>query len=297
MQTERKTFVEYQYIDSEKKSSKYLSRLREKQVEAIALDIEGESNLHHYGERLCLVQVFDGKEAAIIDPFKVPTEPIRRLIEDRTILKIMYDAPGDRAFLYKNCEIDILSVLDLRVAVELLNFDKKDLSSVLKKALQVQSGKSKKRLQRYNWNRRPLDDYAIAYALADVIHLFELKDHLLKEIIEKQLLERFIFRNLQVQNKPHVHDTRPKLLRSKRFRDLTNKQKAIFKQLFALREDHAQRMDYPANAVFANDLLFDLASAKAPADAPTVEFGKRIPQQVRTQITKEMRGIINPELD
>ena len=201
--------MKYEYIDSDKKLYDYIDRLKENEIEVIALDIEGESNLHHYGEQLCLLQVFDGKDAVLIDPFETPLEPIQRFIENRSILKIMYDAPGDRAFLYKNCGIDTLSVLDLKAAIELLDFEKKDLASVLKQTLGVDSGKSKKRLQRYNWTRRPLDDYAIEYALADVTYLFALKDRLLAELIGKRLLEKFILRNIQAQNKPHIYDTRP----------------------------------------------------------------------------------------
>ena len=37
-------------------------------LERIAVDFEGEFNLHIYGEHLCLIQVYDGKGYYIIDP-------------------------------------------------------------------------------------------------------------------------------------------------------------------------------------------------------------------------------------
>ena len=37
-------------------------------LERIAVDFEGEFNLHIYGEHLCLIQVYDGKSYYIIDP-------------------------------------------------------------------------------------------------------------------------------------------------------------------------------------------------------------------------------------
>ena len=123
-------------------------------------------------------------------------KPIKKFLEDRSIMKIMYDAAGDRAFLFKKYGIDLKTILDLQVAVSLLNFEKRDLSSILTKTLNVDTGKSKKKFQRYNWTRRPLSSTAIEYAIEDVIYLFELKDKLLSEIIKSGLLEQFIMKNL-----------------------------------------------------------------------------------------------------
>ena len=63
----------------------------------------------------------------------------------------------------------------------------------------------------------------------------------------------------------------------------------------SLNAGHARRMDYPANAVFANDILFDLALVKAKAE--DIEFGKRVSEHMRIRITEEMRAIINSGVD
>lgn len=282
--------MEYRYIDSAEKLSRHLNGLRSARIDTVALDLEGESNLHQYGEMLCLIQMYDGKDAAIIDPFKTSIKPIKKFLEDRMIMKIMYDAAGDRAFLFKNYGIDLRSILDLQPAVSLLNFDKRDLSSVLTKALNMDARKSKKKFQRYNWTRRPVSSAAIEYAIEDVIYLFKLKDKLLSEIIKTGLLDQFILKNLQVQNKPHIYNSKPKLFQSGRYIGLTNGEKRIFERLFEIRDKFAKIINYPPNSVLANDLLFELTTANTTVRS--VKFSDRIPFKIKSGIIEELKTVI-----
>jgi ribonuclease D len=291
MRRKKREYFKYDYIDSENKLSKYISDLKENKIDTIALDIEGESNLHQYGEKLCLVQIYDGNNACIIDPFKTPMNLIKQILENRSIMKIMFAAPGDRVFLYRNCGIDTISILDLQAAVLLLDYQKNDLSSVLKRALNIGEGKSKKRFQKYNWNKRPLDDTAIDYALGDVIHMFKLKDHLFAEIIRKGLLDKFILRNLQVQNKPYAHEKSPGIIRSSRFKGLSNDEKKILTKLFEIREKYAKKINLAPNSVVPNDILFEMAANNIKAK--DIHLGRRIPEKTGKHIIEEMEKILN----
>jgi len=279
--------VNYKYIDSAGKLAAHLHRLKDVGRDMIALDLEGEFNLHRYGEKLCLIQIYDGKDAAIIDPFKISLAHIKRFLENRSIMKIMYDASGDRAFLYKNYGIDLLSILDLQEAVGLLGYEKTGLKSVLKEILNIDGGKSKKKYQKYNWNRRPIDSSAIEYAIEDVLYLFDLKDKLIHEIIEKGLLEKYILKNLQVQNKPHVYSKKPKLLESGKFKSFKIEQQRIFERLFRIREIYAKNINLPPNSVFSNELLFKLTEAQTAVT--DMEFGKRVSVKVKNKIIEEIK--------
>lgn len=281
--------MKYQYIDSEKKLVTYLQTLAETGTGIIAFDIECESNLHQYGEKLCLVQIYDGRETVIIDPFKTPLRLLKKIVENRSIMKIMFDGSGDRAFLYKNCGMDILSVLDLQAAVLLLDYEKNDLASVQEQTLSIKYQRSKKRFQRNNWNTRPLRKDAIEYALSDVIHLFDLKDRLLEKIVKQGLLEKFILKNLQVQNKPHRYDKKPKALRSKNYKQLAAKEKRVFERLFALREKHAEKLNHAPNSLLSNEVLFALAAGRKKLRE--TDFGKRVPQKTRNKIIEAVREI------
>jgi len=282
--------LNYKYIDSEEKLCAYLNELAQKGCETIALDIEGESNLHHYGEKLCLIQIYDGENAVIIDPFKIPIHHIKEIIENRSIMKIMFDAAGDRAFLYKNCGLDLKTVLDLQVAVLLLNYEKRDLSSVLKTAIDVNSSVPKKKFQMYNWSRRPLSNDAVNYALSDVIDLFKLKDKLIEDVISRGLIEKFISKNMQVQNKAHIYNTKPKLLRTKTFDSLKKNEKNIFEKLLAIRERFAQKLNLPPNLILANDLLFKLSAKEIKIE--DVKLSRVLTDTIKSQIVGEMQKTI-----
>ena len=58
--------MKYEYIDDDEKLHGFLERI--KTLGSIAVDFEGEFNLHIYGEHLCLIQIFDGSVYYIIDP-------------------------------------------------------------------------------------------------------------------------------------------------------------------------------------------------------------------------------------
>lgn len=280
----------YEYIDSEDRFLSFVNSLKVHGTNCVAFDIEGESNLHQYGETLCLIQVFDGQHAVIIDPFKVPMKPIQEFLENRSILKIMFDAAGDRAFLYKNCGIDPLSILDLQAAAILLDYEKRDLSSVLNQALGLDFNRSKKRFQKYNWCTRPLDPKAIDYALDDVIHLFALKEYLLADIVGNSLLDQFILKNMQSQNKPHLYDRKPTLFRSARYKSLEKSQQRVFRALFDIREKTAKHINLPPNTILLNDLLGQLATGEVMPNH--VRIDRRVPHTVKRQMIQEMQEVL-----
>ncbi len=63
--------MNYLKIENNSELLSYLKRFDDKELHIIALDIEVESNLHVYGEKLCLAQIFDGVNNVIIDPFNI----------------------------------------------------------------------------------------------------------------------------------------------------------------------------------------------------------------------------------
>ena len=70
----------YSTIDSDKKLSQLIQSWKQREISSIAMDFEGEFNLHIYGEHLCLIQIFDGQEYFLIDPFKVSKEALKSFL-------------------------------------------------------------------------------------------------------------------------------------------------------------------------------------------------------------------------
>jgi len=279
---------EHTYIADNAQMTAYLQRLKDRDVREIALDVEGEFNLHVYGERFCLLQLYDGHEEVVVDPFATSANLIRDLLENRNLLKITYDSSSDRVLLAKTHRIVMNSILDLRPAVEILGFDRSDLKSVLDDSLGVHEPGNKKRFQQYDWTRRPIDDDAIEYALQDVRYLFPLKDHLLRRLLETGSLEAYILENTKRQDRPPETDRKPGIFRSGRHRRLTRDQQREFKRIYEIRDRHARELDLPPNTVVANDDLFALVTGEITVAA--VRGNRRVPEQRLQAIKREFEA-------
>ena len=276
---------DYTYIRDNAGFTAYRARLKERGISSIALDIEGEFNLHVYGERFCLLQLFDGREEAVVDPFTVSVDLIKILLEDRDLLKVTYDCSSDRVLMAKAHGITMNSILDLRPAVEILEYPKQDLKSVLESALGVRESGSKKRFQQYNWTRRPIEPEAIEYALQDVRHLFPLKDALLERLTAGGQLERYILENLKRQDRAPEVDRKPGTLRSGRFKRLDREQKRRFEAIHDIRERYAKELDLPPTTVVANDDLFALAAGELVVSR--IRGNRRVPEETLDALKRE----------
>ncbi len=277
--------MEYREISTGKALRAYTELLKKDSISSIALDLEGEFNLHVYGERLCLLQVYDGREAVIIDPLKVELEDIKFFLEDEKLLKVMWDSSSDISLLVNGYGTTIKSVLDLRPAADVLDFPKKDYSSVLAAVLGVET-KKKKKFQRYNWLRRPIDPEAIEYAIDDVFHIPALKNELLERMYAAEQLEEFYHRNLIVQNRDYKRTPGQRHTKMKGFRYLKNQEKELLRRLFNLRDSHARRLDLPPHNVIANPDLMDLSRRRIGPEK--IECARRIKERDRQRIIQDV---------
>ena len=278
--------MNYINIENEAELRSYLKKFEDKELHIIALDIEAESNLHAYGEKLCLTQIFDGVNNIIIDPFKIDNDTLKLLFENTNILKVMYDAGSDLSLLKNTADIEIKSILDLRPAAELLNYEKKDLHSVIAFELGIFLEK-KRTYQKYNWIRRPVSEHAVDYALNDVMHLLALKDIILAKLFAKKLLEPFLLKNLQIQNKDYTRDPEDKYRKINGYSRLQKDEKSVFRRVFDIRDKYAELYNIPPhNVIHKADLIKIVKDAKYIDE---IRFTKRISMNLIQDILHELR--------
>ena len=278
--------MNYINIENEAELRSYLKKFEDKELHIIALDIEAESNLHAYGEKLCLTQIFDGVNNIIIDPFKIDNDTLKLLFENTNILKVMYDAGSDLSLLKNTADIEIKSILDLRPAAELLNYEKKDLHSVIAFELGIFLEK-KRTYQKYNWIRRPVSEHAVDYALNDVMHLLALKDIILAKLFAKKLLEPFLLKNLQIQNKDYTRDPEDKYRKINGYSRLQKDEKSVFRRVFDIRDKYAKLYNMtPHNVIHKADLIKIVKDAKY---IDGIRFTKRISMDLIQDILQELR--------
>jgi ribonuclease D len=281
--------LNYFYIENSGKLASYLNLLESKKISTIALDIEAENNLHAYGQKLCLVQVFDGTNAVLIDPFKVAQDSLKCLIENRDILKVMYGASSDIVLLKNTLNINLRSILDLHPAVMLLNFEKQDLHTVIGRELGIIL-KNKSRFQKHNWMLRPISQPALDYAVNDVIHLLKLKDSLMSKLYGRKLLESYLLRNLKIQNKDYSKKPGIRYARFSGFQELQEDEKAVAQRVIDAIDKYAASFNMPFDAVFRKTDVVEMV--KDPSYLVKIKFPKRLSESSIQGITSELQGIL-----
>ena len=137
--------MNYTLLNSDDEIQALLTRWEQNKIQQIALDFEGEFNLHCYGEHLCLIQIFDGTDFYLVDtlcadqlasrknaaaagkPFvdfvktdtssQVTVEGLRLLLEAPQIEKLWFDCASDGELVWKQFGIRLNKVYDVfRVA-------------------------------------------------------------------------------------------------------------------------------------------------------------------------------------
>ena len=161
----------YEYITSDAGIAELIPVLEAR--DRIAVDFEGEFNLHIYGEHLCLVQIFDGEDYHIIDPRSSGVSPKGLgMFFQSSVQKIFFDAQSDASLVHKRYGMTIRNIYDIRIPAMLLGYAG-NLLGLEELYLGIDNTGGKKKKQTSNWLVRPLGDEQIEYALSDVEFLRE----------------------------------------------------------------------------------------------------------------------------
>lgn len=245
--------MQYTLLDSDDKIKSFLSSISGDKV--LSVDIECEFNLHVYGEHLCLVQIYDGKDYFIIDPLSnnVTEDAIKDFFTS-TFQKLWFDTGSDQSLIYKNYGIKINNVYDIRVLAVSLG-EKGNLLSLINKYLSIDIHENKKKNQMENWMIRPLSEKMIEYALQDTSYLFSLKDILYEKCKEKKLLGR-------VKNGMNalltIKESRPGWERIGVWKHYKKDEKERLKAIFLSRDEVARYFNVPPAKVMSKEKIQNL---------------------------------------
>ncbi|HKM07890.1 MAG TPA: 3'-5' exonuclease [Sphaerochaeta sp.] len=249
----------YSTIDSDKKLSQLVQGWKQRDILSIAMDFEGEFNLHIYGEHLCLIQVFDGKEYFLIDPFKVSKEALKAFLENPDLEKIMFDCASDAALVRKSYGIALENVFDIRVQALALDYTG-NLTGLVERHLGEQeetSSTTKKKNQMTNWLKRPLKEDQIQYALSDVAHLFALK-RILATLVEEKGLSEQVEKTMLTIAKPKGPD-KPGWTKFASWKYMNKEEKTYLKHFFLARDAMAKKYNVPAVRILEKHKLLEMA--------------------------------------
>lgn len=232
---------------------------------AIALDTESNS-FHHYPEQLCLIQIASRHKVYIIDTISLyDLTPLRDILTDVSIKKVIHSADYDIRCLDRHCGLHIHNLFDTSIAARFTGITQLGLGSLTRDLLGITINKSK-RLQRADWGRRPLSTEALEYAAADVCHLI-----VMQEILDQRLrnLGRATWVAEECARIEEVRYTAPNLetayLSVKGAKYLDGRGLAVLQSLVLFREKEARRQHRPLFMVLPDATLIFLATSPEAA--------------------------------
>ena len=281
---------DFTFIENSADLITFRKYLFQENIEKIAMDFEGDFNLHAYGEKLCLIQLFDGKKYFIIDPLRIPNEEIILFFENKKIVKYMFGAESDKSLVYKQYGIRLNNVFDQQILVNVLGMEHKGLDAVLKDVLNVEV-KNKKRFQMYNWIKRPIEKDAMHYALNDVAYLFQINTVLMKRILDENKYDDLLLQIIR-SDFDFEKERTPGIFKKFEYKNLSNKKKDIFTKIYHLRDAIAKEYDLPPNSLLSNDAMFNLVNGRELPE--NVRIGKTVTEKTRNEIITTLKGFLTP---
>ncbi len=146
---------------------------------AVAIDTET-MGLDIHRDRLCVVQLSPGDGSADVVQIASPAADapnLKRLLADKSLLKIFHFARFDLGMLYKTFGVMAEPVFCTKIASRLTRTytDKHGLKDLVREVLGQDLSKQQ---QSSDWGAADLTEAQLSYAAADVTHLHALKDKL-----------------------------------------------------------------------------------------------------------------------
>lgn len=231
----------------------------------LALDTEADS-MHHYPEKVCLVQLDVGGASYLIDPLAgLDLSPLGPPLADRGLLKIFHGADYDIRVLHRDFGLEVHGLFDTMVAARLVGERAFGLAALLERHFGVRLDK---RHQRADWSRRPLPAAMVRYAALDTRHLEDLAAKLARELERLGRTEwaEEEFRRLEKVRWSDEPD--PEVYRRiKGSARLSRRGLAALRELVTCREIEARRRGRPPFKVLSNETLVRLAAGLPTREA------------------------------
>ena len=242
--------VSFTYIDTSKALLEAAAEW--KPAAELAVDLECENNLHHYGAYISLIQISTKNKNWIVDVLKLgDIKPLTAVLENPAIQKIFHDVSFDFRILQDQFSCHPRNVFDTQIAALFLGKEHLGLGDLLKEYFGVEK---ESRYQMADWTKRPLNTEMLAYAAKDATHLIPLRDLLIKELRQKERLS-WVEEELAALEEADFSYKTQTFLDVRGVRTFTPEQLGIFRELFLLREQLAKKVNRPVHFVIRNEHL------------------------------------------
>lgn len=243
----------------------------------IAVDLEMDS-LHHYREKVCLIQVSTRSESWLIDPLALDDlSPLAAPLADPDVLVVMHGSDYDIRSLHRDFGIEVCNLFDSMIASRFLGITEFGLAALLKARFGIELDK---KYQKADWSRRPMSAEMCAYAVADTANLLALHDQLRRELEQCGRLSWLEEECRLVCQARVTEKDGPLFLYCKGAGKLKSRSLAVLEELLQLRDRQARLLDRPPFKVLSADTLLAIAEAKPRSGAELAAIKGMTPGQI-----------------
>ena len=213
-----------------------------------------------YWPILCLVQLAGEDEFAAVDTLAegIDLTPMLDLMRDRSVLKVFHAARQDFEIFYRLMGMVPQLVFDTQVSAMVCGFgDQVGYETIVAKLARQSIDKT---MRFTDWQRRPLSDKQLDYALADVTHLRVVYQKL-REMLEQNGRAEWVAEEMQTLTGDELYQFDPRQSwRRVKSRNPKPRFLAILREVTAWRETEAQTRDVPRNRIVRDDALLEIAA-------------------------------------
>lgn len=238
------------------------AHVRESGIVAFDTEFISEST---YRPQLCLVQLATRDRCVAADPFELDLTAWWEIMLDDETTIVTHAAREEARFCMTNTGRLPRKIVDVQLAEGLrstsypLSYERL-IGRVMGKSLNATE-------TRTDWQRRPLTDRQIEYAMDDVRFLLDVWDRQRKSLESRNRLgwatEEFGRLLLDMQ----AERSGENWVRLSGVKRLNPKQLAVARELYGWREEEADRRDSPIRRVLRDDLLIDLAKRQPQSES------------------------------
>ena len=167
------------FVDTPKKIKRAFDNFENTSI--LSIDTEYDS-FRYFREILCLIQIHANETTYIFDPLgKLNLSFLGKYFNNQKIVKILHAADNDIRLLKRDYLFDFQNIFDTHRAAMILGLHQLSLEKMINHFLNADLKKSKK-MQRSRWDKRPLTDEQLLYAMQDVIFLPALYKEQLRQL-------------------------------------------------------------------------------------------------------------------
>ena len=245
-----------------------------------AVDTEADS-LHHYAEKLSLLQVTSADTDYVIDPLvKLELLPFLEMLSQKEL--IFHAADSDIRLLKKFFHFSPQRIFDTMIAAQVLGYPKMGLVDLAEKHCGLRLSKAE---QKADWSRRPLGEKLLVYAANDTHYLKTIRDAMEQELKEAGRLDWHrqqcgkLLETLELL-KPQEWDA-ARDWQIKGSKELKGFSLTALREVWLWREETAKERDKPPFKILNSEYLVKIAQWAAEHPGQDIGEWKEAPRNVR----------------